>query len=252
MIRLHLSESLDDGLSIAPTPEQQRYLLTVMRRAPGDEILVFNGRDGEWRARIEAAGKKGCALQLLEQSRPQTVGPDLDLVIALVKRARLEIIVEKAAELGVRRILPVTTRRTNADHTNIARLNAIAIEASEQTGRLDPPQVAEPRRLDHLLDAWEDGRRLMFCDEAGDDPDAEWGGRQGRARIASQALGDSPRGQPWAVLIGPEGGFAPEERDRIRGLPFATPVSLGPRILRADTAAIAALTLWQSALGDWT
>jgi len=251
MIRLHVQEALAEGLSLIPSAEQQRYLMTVMRRAPGDEVFLFNGRDGEWRARIEAAGKKGCALQLVAQTRPQAGGPDLDLIVALVKRARLEIIVEKAAELGARRVLPVVTQRTNADHTNVARLNAIAVEASEQTGRLDPPLVAEPQKLDRLLDGWESGRKLMYCDEAGDDPDARWGGEAGRAVIVPQALAGLARGEPWAVLIGPEGGFTPEERARIRSLPFATPVSLGPRILRADTAAIAALTLWQAQLGDW-
>lgn len=251
MIRLHVADALAPGLSLVPGAEQQRYLLTVMRRAPGDEVLVFNGRDGEWRARVEAAGKKGCALALVEQVRPQAQGPDLDLVIALVKRARLETIVEKAAELGARRILPVITRRTNADHTRTDRLTAIAVEASEQTGRLDPPAVAEPQKLDALLDAWAPGRRLMYCDETGDDPAQPWGGQGGRAAIAPRALAGFARGEPWAVLIGPEGGFAPEERERIRSLPFATPVSLGPRILRADTAAITAITLWQAALGDW-
>lgn len=252
MIRLHVQDALADGLSLIPSAEQQRYLMTVMRRAPGDEVAVFNGRDGEWRARIDAAGRKGCALALVEQTRAQANGPDLDLVVALVKRSRLEIIVEKAAELGARRVLPAITQRTNADHTNIARLTAIAVEASEQTGRLDPPTVAEPQRLDRLLDGWEEGRKLMYCDEAGDDPNAHWGGEAGRAVIAPRALEGFARGEPWAVLIGPEGGFSPEERDRIRSLPFATPVSLGPRILRADTAAIAALTLWQAVLGDWS
>lgn len=251
MIRLHVSDTLAEGLSVIPSAEQQRYLLTVMRRATGDELLVFNGRDGEWRARIEAAGKKGCALALIAQARPQARGPDLDLIVALVKRARLEIIVEKAAELGARRVLPVITRRTNADHARTDRLAAIAVEASEQTGRLDPPSVAEPVRLEALLAAWEPGRRLMYCDEAGDDPGAEWGGAGGRAPVASAALAGFARGEPWAVLIGPEGGFAPEERAAIRMAPFAVPVSLGPRILRADTAAIAALTLWQASLGDW-
>ena len=149
---------------------------------------------------------------------------------------------------------PVTTERTNADHTNIARLNAIAVEASEQTGRLDPPAVLDVQRLDRLLDAWEDGRRLMYCDEAGDDPQARWGGQVGPRSPSrpSRPRRLRPRDEPWAILIGPEGGFSAEERARIRALPFATPVSLGPRILRADTAAIAALTLWQAALGDWT
>jgi 16S rRNA (uracil1498-N3)-methyltransferase len=173
------------------------------------------------------------------------------LVVALVKRARLEIIVEKATELGVRRIRLVTTRRTNADHTNVSRLRAIATEAAEQTGRLDVPDVLGPAPLDRLLDSWEAGRSLMFCDEAGDNPEQVWGGEQGRARPALAALEGAPGG-PWSVLIGPEGGFAPEERQRLRGFGAATPVTLGPRILRSDTAVIAALTLWQSVLGDWS
>jgi 16S rRNA (uracil1498-N3)-methyltransferase len=173
-----------------------------------------------------------------ERVRVQEVGPDLDLIVALVKRARLETIIEKAAELGARRVQPVITRRTNADRVNIARLGAIAVEASEQTGRLDAPTVLEPLRLDRLLEAWKPDRRLMFCDEAGDAPPAV------------VALGGKPRG-PWAILIGPEGGFAPEEREALLSKPFVTAVGLGPRILRADTAAIAALTLWQATLGDF-
>jgi len=184
-------------------------------------------------------------------ARPQAQGPDLDLLIALVKRNRLETIVEKATELGARRIRPVITRRTQADHTNVSRLQAIATEAAEQTGRLEIPQVLEPAKLERLLDDWPADRRLMFCDEAGDDPDAQWGGAEGRARPALEALRGTAPG-PWALLIGPEGGFAPEERARLRGLDHVTPVTLGPRILRADTAAISALTLWQAALGDWS
>jgi 16S rRNA (uracil1498-N3)-methyltransferase len=171
-----------------------------------------------------------------------------------VKRTRLEVIVEKATELGARRIRLVTTRRTNADHTNVSRLRAIAVEAAEQTGRLDVPEILEPVKLDRMLDSWgagqDQGRALMFCDEAGDDPAEAWGGERGRALPVLEAL-KGAIGGPWAVLIGPEGGFAPEERLRLRGMDRVTPVTLGPRILRADTAAIAALTLWQAALGDW-
>jgi 16S rRNA (uracil1498-N3)-methyltransferase len=211
---------------------------------------VFNGRDGEWRATLAEAGKRGGRLEVEVRTRDQVLPPDLDLVVALVKRARLEIIVEKAAELGARRVRLVTTRRTNADHTKVARLQAIAAEAAEQTGRLDVPEIHEPQPLDRLLDAWDAPRALMFCDEAGDAPDQPWGGDAGRAQPVLAALAAAPTG-PWAVLIGPEGGFAPEERSRLRGLPFVTPVTLGPRILRADTAAISALTLWQAAIGDW-
>jgi 16S rRNA (uracil1498-N3)-methyltransferase len=251
MIRLHVPDRLQESAQIAPTPEQARYLAAVMRLKPGDDILLFNGRDGEWRAQVATVSKRGCLLAVATQTRPQSLPPDLDLVIALVKRARLETIVEKAAELGARRVRLLITRRTNADHTNVARLQAIATEAAEQTGRLDAPEILAPQKLEALLDAWPADRRLMFCDEAGDDPTAEWGGEQGRASAAFAALQGAPETPSWAVIIGPEGGFAPEERERLRAQPFVTPVSLGPRILRADTAAIAALTLWQAALGDW-
>jgi 16S rRNA (uracil1498-N3)-methyltransferase len=221
MIRLFVSAPLAAGAEVIPSPEQVRYLLAVMRLGVGDAVLLFNGRDGEWRALVIEASKRACRLRVEAQTRPQAQPPDLDLIVALVKRARLETIVEKAAE------------------------------AAEQTGRLDVPEVVELMTLDRLLDGWETPRRLMFCDEAGDAPDAAWGGETGRAAPALEALRDQPRDLPWAVLIGPEGGFAPEERGRLRSLSFVTPVTLGPRILRADSAAIAALTLWQAALGDW-
>ena len=255
MIRLYLSDDLAAGQSVAPSPEQARYLTQVMRQRIGDPLLLFNGREGEWRAAIAEIARSGCVLRVDSQTRPQADVPDLDLVVALVKRARLETIVEKAAELGCRRVRLVTTRRTNSDHVRVERLQAIATEASEQTGRLDVPAILPPEKLDAVLDAWPDGRRLMFCDEAGDDPDLEWGGAGGRAGPALDVLGQAgggPRPGPWAVLVGPEGGFAPEERSRLRELPFVSRVTLGPRILRADTAAIAALTLWQARLGDWT
>jgi 16S rRNA (uracil1498-N3)-methyltransferase len=250
MIRLFVPDPLSPGAAIAPSPDQARYLTAVMRLGIGDEIALFNGRDGEWRARIATISKRGCTLDAKARTREQSSPPDLDLVVALVKRGPLETIVEKAAELGARRVRLVSTRRTNAEHTRLARLQAIATEAAEQTGRLDVPEIVQPQALDRLLDDWEPGRRLMFCDEAGDDPGAAWGGEAGRARPALEALSGRAAG-PWAVLIGPEGGFAPEERERLRGLDFVTPVTLGPRILRADTAAIAALTIWQGSLGDW-
>ena len=250
MIRLFVPEALAAGVHIEPSEEQRRYLLAVMRLQLGDELLLFNGRDGEWLFKISGVSKRGCRVTAERRTRPQAEGPDLDLVVALVKRNRLETIVEKATELGARRIRLAITRRTQADHTNVSRLQAIATEAAQQTGRLDVPQVLEPVKLEKLLDGWDAGRRLMFCDEAGDDPGAAWGGDEGRARPALDALDGQARG-PWALLIGPEGGFAPEERARLRGMGQVTPVTLGPRILRADTAAISALTLWQAALGDW-
>ena len=236
MIRLFVPDALGESGLIRPATEQAHYLLNVMRQGQGDTVLVFNGRDGEWRATLAEVTKRGCALRLDEMTRPQASSPDLDLVVALVKRARLETIVEKAAELGARRVRLVLTRFTGADHTNVARLQAIATEAAEQTGRLDVPEVFAPMKLERLLDGWIDDRRLVFCDEAGN------------AKPILQALRDPA---PSAVLIGPEGGFAPEERERLRSLSFVVPVSLGPRILRADTAAISALTLVQAAIGDW-
>lgn len=237
MIRLYVTEPLMAGAFIVARAEQAHYLANVMRLKAGDDLLLFNGRDGEWRARLAAAGKRTFQLEVVELARDQQTGPDLDLVVALVKRARLETIVEKAAELGARRVRLVVTERTNADRTRVERLQAIAVEAAEQTGRLDVPEVIEPQKLDRLLAEWPAERPLMFCDEAGEAPPA-------LGALAGHA------GGPWAVLIGPEGGFSPAERAAIRALPAVAPVSLGPRILRADTAAIAALTLWQAALGD--
>ncbi len=237
MIRLFVTEPLAAGVRFAASAEQAHYLVGVMRLGAGDALLAFNGRDGEWRTRLGAVGKRSCQLEVLERTREQRVGPDLDLVVALVKRARLEVIVEKAAELGARRVRLALTERTNVERTRVDRLTAIAIEASEQTGRLDVPVVESPQKLEALLAGWPANRPLMFCDEAGEAPPA------------LEALAGRPGG-PWGVLIGPEGGFSPRERGLIRALPQAVPVSLGPRILRADTAAIAALTLWQAALGD--
>jgi 16S rRNA (uracil1498-N3)-methyltransferase len=236
LIRLYVTEPLMAGPRLVLAPEQAHYLVNVMRLAEGDELALFNGRDGEWRARVAASGKRACQLEVVERTRPQQTGPDLDLVVALVKRARLETIVEKAAELGARRVRLTITERSNADHTRVERLQAIAVEAAEQTGRLDVPQVLAPQKLDRLLADWPADRPLMFCDEAGEAPPA------------LEAL--AGRGGPWALLIGPEGGFSPKERAAIRALAAVVPVSLGPRILRADTAAIAALVLWQAALGD--
>jgi 16S rRNA (uracil1498-N3)-methyltransferase len=237
VIRLYVSDDLRAGAALSSTEAHAHYLLNVMRLNNGKELLLFNGRDGEWRARLEAAGKRRCGFAVLAQAREQEFGPDLDLVAALVKRARLETIIEKAAELGARRVRLALTERTNAERARVDRLAAIAVEAAEQTGRLDVPEVVAPEKLDRLLTAWPVDRPLMFCDEAGEAPPA------------LQALEGRAAG-PWGVLIGPEGGFSAAERVRIRAHPAVVPVSLGPRILRADTAAIAALTLWQAALGD--
>ncbi len=251
MIRLFVPDDLGAGARVVLRQDQAHYLVKVMRQGAGAAVHLFNGRDGEWRARLAEAGKRAAVLELEGLTRPLALPPDLNLLVALVKRARLETIVEKAAELGVRRVQLLTTRRTNAGHVSLERLQAIATEAAEQTGRLDVPQVSAPEPLERVLEGWEGPRRLLFCDEAGDDPDQRWGGEAGRAAPAIHALSVQPAREPWAVLIGPEGGFDPAERDRLRALPLVTAVTLGPRILRADTAAIAALTLWQAALGDW-
>jgi len=236
MIRLFVRHDISEGAELELDAGQSRYLAAVMRLSAGDALAVFNGRDGEWLARVARVGKRAVRLEAEAHLRAQATGPDLDLVIALVKRARLEVIVEKAAELGARRVRPVITERTNADHTRVERLQAIAVEASEQTGRLDVPQVLGPVRLEKLIGGWEAERKLLFCDEAGD---------------AKPVLSAVEADGPWAILIGPEGGFSPKEREMLRGLPYATAAALGPRILRADTAAISALTLWQAAVGDW-
>ena len=238
LIRLHVADDLLQDGTVLLGPQQTHYLANVMRARTSDEVLLFNGRDGEWLSSIAEIGRRGASLRLLGRYRPQAKGPDLDLVVALVKRARLEIIVEKAAELGARRVRPVVTERTNLSTANLDRLRAIAVEASEQTGRLDVPQILEVAPLGEVLAEWPGDRRLLFCDEAGE------------AAPALEAL-RGVEGALWGILIGPEGGFAPEERVAARAVTGAVPVSLGPRILRADTAAIAALSLWQASLGDW-
>lgn len=238
MIRLFVDSPLGLGASVVPRADQARYLTAVMRLGLGDSLLLFNGRDGEWRASVSAIGKRGCTLTVTAQSRPQAPPPDLDIVIALIKRHRLETVVEKAAELGARRVVLAQARRSNSDRARPERLEAIATEAAEQTGRLDVPQIVEAQKLDAILGAFPAERNLLFCDEAGGAPD-----------ILSALKEAKPGG--WSILIGPEGGFDPDERAKLRAMPNVTPVTLGPRILRADTAAIAAMSLWQAAVGDW-
>ena len=237
-VRLHVVCDLGDRAEIALTREQAHYLFGVMRLAQGGSLLLFNGRDGEWMAEVAEAGKRSGTLICRAQTRAQETPPDLWLLFAPLKKTRTDFVAEKAAELGCRRVAPVFTRFTNSERVNVDRLRANAIEAAEQCGLLTIPEVAEPAQLAKVLDGWDASRRLLFCDERRDAPSA------------AEALANAPDG-PWAVLIGPEGGFAPEEVERLRGLPFVTPVSLGPRVLRADTAAVAALSLWQAAKGDW-
>ncbi|MGJ3233102.1 MAG: RsmE family RNA methyltransferase [Oceanicaulis sp.] len=299
--RLYLDAPFTAGARLDLEKDQAHYLVNVMRRSAGDVLRVFNGRDGEWRAEIAEASKRRAALQLRERTRDQAAAPDLHLFFSPVKKARTDFIVEKATELGAAAITPVMTRRTMADRVRTDRLQALVREAAEQTERLDLPGVGEPVSLVQMLKAWDDDRRLVFCDEAGDEDDAPWGGEAGRATpilealsayrfppplagevaeaqpkpeggsdvsaayppsvLPAQGRGSPPpapgggkeggRHQKWAILIGPEGGFDPEERSLLRGQPFVVPVTLGPRILRADTAVAAAMSVWQAVLGDW-
>lgn len=237
-IRLFVEDTLSAGAEIPLAAMQANYLLNVMRLKAGAELLVFNGRDGEWLARIANAAKSRCTLAIVEQTRGQTSGPDVHYLFAPLKRAKLDYVVQKAVEMGVASLRPVMTRRTVAERVNIERMRANAIEAAEQCGILRLPEIAPPEPLGKVLDRWPPERHIIYCDEC--------------AELASPiaALSAIAPG-PLAVLIGPEGGFAPEERERLAALPFVHAVSLGPRVLRADTAAVASLALVNAILGDW-
>ncbi|WP_116597955.1 16S rRNA (uracil(1498)-N(3))-methyltransferase [Primorskyibacter marinus] len=235
-IRLYVDHPLGEGQSLALTRDQAHYLFAVMRLAVGDGVLVFNGRDGEWRTDVAVANKRNGVLVCRAQTAPQRNPPDLWLLFAPIKKARTDFIVEKAAEMGAARIMPVQTRFTNSERIRQDRLQAHSVEAAEQCGGTFVPEVADLTKLDAVLDNWHADRQLMFCNEA-------------EAGSATRLANATPG--PWAILIGPEGGFSEAERTRLTALPQAHVVSLGPRILRADTAAVAAMTLWQMALGDW-
>ena len=237
-IRLYVQTDLGSGQQVALDRDQAHYLFGVMRQGPGGQVLIFNGRDGEWLAEVTQAGKRAGTLTCMEQTAPQRDAPDLWLCFAPIKKARTDFIAEKACEMGASRLVPVFTRHTNSERVRPDRLQAHAIEAAEQCGITSVPDVAEPITLDRLLADWPADRQIMFCDETGPRPNA---------MEALHSAGSSP----WAILIGPEGGFAPEEVERLNRMPQAHGVSLGPRILRADTAAVAALTIWQTTLGDW-
>jgi 16S rRNA (uracil1498-N3)-methyltransferase len=233
--RLYVEMPLSAGATIALPPPQSHYLGSVMRRQPGDLVRLFNGSAGEWAARVDSVGKKIVTLVAVEQSAPQEIVPDLWLCAAPLKRGRIDWVAEKACELGVARLVPVVTRRTIVDKLNLDRLRAHMVEAAEQCGRTALPTVDEPVSLAALLRDWPAGRALIFADEAGGEP------------LASLC----PRvPAPAAILIGPEGGFTAQERTAIRAVPGAVAASLGPRILRADTAAVAAVAVWQALVGD--
>ncbi len=236
-IRLYVDDGLAPGAAIAPRDEQAHYLRRVMRLDDGDEVALFNGRDGEWRARLACDGPRRCTLRAVERLRAQQCALDLWLGFAPVKRPHIDLIVTKATELGAARLMPVLTRFTVVDRINARRLRARTIEAAEQCGRLDLPALDEPVDLDSFL-AKLNGRPVLWADESG--------GGQAFSRV----LDPMPAG-PVVLLVGPEGGFSDEERAHLRYFAGAAAVSLGPRTLRAETAAIAMLTLWQALAGDW-
>ena len=234
-IRLYVDQPLGAGQAVALSQDQAHYLTGVMRLGEGAPILLFNGRDGEWRATLAQAGKRNAIAVCDTQTRPLQLPPDLWLLFAPIKKARTDFIVEKAVELGAARILPVQTRHTNSERIRQDRLQAHAVEAAEQCGATYVPEVANLQHLDKVLSKWPEDRRLYWCDET----------------ALGQPATLTPTTGPAAILIGPEGGFSAEEATKLRAKPNVTPLSLGPRILRAETAAVAALTLWQAACGDW-
>ena len=236
--RLFVQSPLRAGAGIALESPQAHYLANVLRLKAGDQVLVFNGLDGEWCARLSKVAKKTVNLQAEHQTRPQEAGPDLHYLFAPIKRARVDYMAQKATEMGASVLQPVLTRRTVAERVKAERLEANAVEAAEQCGILRVPEVRAPKKLDKLLKDWDEERLLVFADEAA-----------ASASPLDVLAAQNPK--PLAVLIGPEGGFEPEERAALLRQPFVIPVSLGPRIMRADTAAVACLALVNAVLGDW-
>ena len=236
--RLYLELDLQQGIICPCTPSQTNYLVKVLRLKADDEIYVFNGRQGEWRAVVENIKKNSCELRIIDLLREQVQGPDIEYLFAPLKRARMDYIVQKATELGVSKLRPVITRRTIVDRVKLDRMQANIIEAAEQCGILHIPEVLPLEKMEFVLDNWQQNRSLIYCDE--------------RAAITNpiSALYELKKG-PIAVLIGPEGGFDTYEQEKLKSLPYVKAISLGPRIMRADTAAIAALSLVNSVLGDW-
>ncbi|WP_371171260.1 16S rRNA (uracil(1498)-N(3))-methyltransferase [Aliiroseovarius sp. 2305UL8-7] len=235
-VRLYVDHPLSKGQTVSLDRDQAHYLFGVMRMGEGDLVALFNGREGEFQSRVIEAGKRKGVLECEAQSKPLHMPPDLWLCFAPIKKARTDFIVEKAAEMGAALIQPMQTEFTNSERIRRDRLQAHAVEAAEQCGGTYVPEVVDLMRMDKLLDAWPDDRQIMFCDES----------LVGAAETLSTASGHR-----WAIFIGPEGGFSDRERARLQRMENAHPVSLGPRILRADTAAVAAMTMWQQVLGDW-
>ncbi len=237
-VRLFVNQPLGQGQLVPLSREQAHYLFGVMRLSVGAEVSLFNGRDGTWHAAIEEAGKRGGTLECKALEAEQAGPPDIWLLFAPIKKARTDFIVEKAVEMGVARILPVLTQFTNSERVKIDRLQAHAVEAAEQCGINYVPDVSPPAKLGKVLGEWDSARRLLFCDEA--------------LRTQKSVWQRKDANDKWAVLIGPEGGFSDVERAHLNAFDPAEAISLGPRVLRADTAAVAALALWQKTFGDWS
>ena len=231
---MFVEASLATGVRVDLNATQANYLGNVMRLKEGDRLLLFDGRSGEWLAEVAEAAKRRMTLAVIEQTKPQEAVPDLWLAFAPIKKGRVDWLVEKAVELGVARLLPIVTQRTIVDKLNLERMRAHIVEAAEQCGRTALAAIDEPVKLDTFLKGRDPGRRLYFADETGGEPTAE-------------AFNPGPA----IILIGPEGGFTPEEAATIRAASNAHDISLGPRILRAETAALAAIAAWMAAAGDW-
>ncbi|MER8799579.1 16S rRNA (uracil(1498)-N(3))-methyltransferase [Mesorhizobium sp. M0998] len=238
MQRLFVPDGLGPDIEFDVGPQQSHYLSHVLRLGEGAEILVFNGRDGEWSAAIAAKSKKALRLKLLALQRPQPPLPDLVYCFAPLKQGRLDYLVQKAVEMGVGILQPVITQHTQVAKPGIERLRANVVEAAEQCGILAVPELREAEKFERLLAGWDRERRLIFCDE-----DASTNSPLPALQVV--------RERKLGLLVGPEGGFSDEERKMLRALPFVTAIPLGPRILRADTAAVAALALIQATIGDW-
>ncbi len=236
--RLFVEGDLTEGAAVTCSAEQANYLRNVLRLKPGDASLVFNGRHGEWQAELAEAGRRRTSLVLKHKVREQEGGPDIDYLFAPLKRGRLDYMVQKATEMGAARLRPVLTRYTTPERVNSERMRANAIEAAEQCGILRIPEVCAPERLDKVVAEWDAARPLIFCDEGVEET------------CPISALAQVQPG-PLGLLVGPEGGFDEAERELLASKPFVTRISLGPRILRADTAAVAALALVNAVLGDW-
>lgn len=238
-VRLYLDADLAKDSGAVLDRAQAHYVGTVMRRQVGDEIVLFNGRDGEWLGSLQEVKKGHALVHLVEQLRPQTEGPDIQLWFSPVKKIQNALIVQKATELGVREIIPVQTIRTNADRLRHDKAHLQAIEAAEQSERITVPVIHDTQKLDQVLKNVEPDRQLIFCHERYDD------------KSALSVLESLKDGNKWAILVGPEGGFTDDEREKIRSCDQTHTISLGPRILRAETAVISAITLLQATCGDW-